>query len=362
MALDEINYVPTLAIRASEMNGLEQLPSATKDRMRPVFLLAPWATANTLEKAVERAEKAYPNRRYFLDIDKDYAVTNPEAEAQEQFFDLLSGRNCFENWMHFISGFGNAQPCLQLIGQSIECIREQINIIQNLGREFCVRIEIRQEHSERFPYNLPEIVALLNEIGTADYSVLLEGGWTADPMGLFTRFSGLIGGTLGEVDADVPIIVSCTSMPKDFQDFEGCVPWEFSNRELVSQIARYHNRRRIVYGDWGSTRPREPAGHKQRPLERIDYPTDHSWIIARNKDKEWGFKEAAEELVRQSGVWEDNLNVWGTNMILQTAANPAFGINTPQKNVASRVNIHLHRQAFYGEDIHGIDLDEEWQD
>ncbi len=50
-------------------------------------------------------------------------------------------------------------------------------------------------------------------------------------------------------------------------------------------------------------------------------------------------------------------------MILQTTVNEHLGIDTPQKNVASRVNIHLHLQAFYGiDDIHGIDLDEDWVD
>ena len=49
-------------------------------------------------------------------------------------------------------------------------------------------------------------------------------------------------------------------------------------------------------------------------------------------------------------------------LIEGTAVNPAFAIDTPQKNVAARVNIHLHRQALYGNEISGIDLDEDWVD
>ncbi len=352
-----IEYVPTLAIRPSEMNGLEELPGLTKHRMRPLFLLAPWTTANTLSKAVERAEKAYPDLPYFLDIDCDYVPTNPEAEAQQEFIELLSPDDCYANWWSFVENFARALPCLQLRYQTADCIRLQIQRAQLLGREFCLRVVLH-----RSPPNLIEIVAVLNDIGTADYTVVLEGGWIQDPLTLATRFSGLIGNALRDLDADIPIVVSSTSMPIDFQLFEGCVEVPFSNRALIAQMAREHNRRRIVYGDWGSTRPRERVGHRSRPYDRIDYPLSNAWLIARNRPKEWNFRDAAEEIVRQSGQWDHDLNIWGTNMILQTLANPAFGINTPPKNVASRVNIHLHRQAFYDVDTRGMDFDEDWPD
>ena len=353
----DIGYVPTLAIRPSEMNGLEELPGLTKDRMRPLFLVAPWTVANTLTKAVERAQKAYPGRSYFLDLDRDYSITNPEADAQQELNELRSPQECYENWWSFVEGFENAQPCLQLAGQTAECIHTQIVWAQELGREFCLRIVLN-----RVPPNLGEVVSVLNNVGTADYTIILEGGWTENSLTLASRFSGLIGEALGEVDANIPIVVSCTSVPTDFQSFQGCREVSFNNRTLIAQIARNHNRRRVVYGDWGSTRPREPSGHRRRPIDRIDYPVSDGWLFARNREREWNFRDAAEEIVWRSGQWDNDLNIWGANMILQTLANPAFGINTPQKNVASRVNIHLHRQAFYGDDTSGLDFDEDWPD
>ena len=62
-----LSYVPTLALRASEMNGLEKLSGPTKDRIQPLFLLTPWVKSNSLGKAIERIEKAFTNRPYFLD-------------------------------------------------------------------------------------------------------------------------------------------------------------------------------------------------------------------------------------------------------------------------------------------------------
>ena len=91
MTLDGIDYAPTLAIRASEMNGLHYLPGATKDRMTPCILLAPWANAGSLAKAMERVERAYRGRAYFLDIDRDYELTNLESAPQQELVELRIG-------------------------------------------------------------------------------------------------------------------------------------------------------------------------------------------------------------------------------------------------------------------------------
>lgn len=352
-----IEYVPTLAIRPSEMNGLEQLPGLTKQHMKPMFLLAPWTSANSLEKAVERAEKAYPDRSYYLDLDRDYPITNPEADAQRQLIDLFSPRDGYRNWWRFVGEYEQVTPCLQLRDQSNQDIARQIAKAQEMGRGFGLRIVL-----SRFPDNVAEVVGILNAVGTSDFTIILEGGWVADALSVMTQMSGIIGGVLGDVEADVPIVVSCTSIPKQFHEFSGCHVEPFSNRALVEQVARNHNRRRVVYGDWGSTRPREAREHGRRPYDRIDYPRDDEWIIARNREEEWSFRDAAEAIVHRSGYWDEELEVWGTNMIRQTLANPIFGINTPQKNVAARVNVHLHRQALYGQDLRHEDFDEPWED
>jgi hypothetical protein len=136
----------------------------------------------------------------------------------------------------------------------------------------------------------------------------------------------------------------------------------FSNRQVVEQVARGSNRARIVYGDWGSTRPRETTEFASRPVDRVDYPSDQAWIIARNRDERWTFRDAARAIV-SSPDWNGNLGIWGEEMILNTTINEELGINTPQKNVAARVNIHLHRQAFYGEPpMEPSAFDEEWRD
>ena len=358
MVLENKSYVPTLAIRPSEMNGLEFLPGATKDKMTPCILLAPWANSNTLERAIDRVERAYPNRTYFLDIDRDYQCTNSESEPQQKLLSLLDPRNAFANWIEFVEEHDNVLPCIQSRGQDESNIREQIEKIQELGRPYCLRI-VR----DRFPSNIGDMVAAINAVGSADFAIILEGGWTDDPLGISIWFEGVMTSALREINVDVPVVLSCTSMPKLFTRFSGITPVPFSNRQLIENIKENSNRTSIIYGDWGSTRPREFRGGASRPVDRIDYPTKNSWHIARNKDEAWDFEKAAKKLIAKTDTWDGTLGIWGEEMIFQTAINEEIGIDTAQKNVAARVNIHLHRQAFYDQpDLSGINFDEDWED
>lgn len=359
MVLENKGYVPTLAIRASEMNGLQFLPGATKERMTPCILLAPWANSSSLEKSIERVEKAFRGQHYFLDLDRDYEFTNLENATQQELVGLLDPANAFENWCQFVAEHDWVWPCIQTRGQTESEIKTQIERYQEAGRAYCLRIFLN-----RLPSNLGDVVNALAASGVADYAIVLEGGWTTDPLSLAAAFDGLIGGQLQQIDATVPIVLSCTSMPKMFSDYDGGVSRvPFTNRNLVDQIRqRRANRARIIYGDWGSTRPREPSGFASRPLDRVDYPTDMTWCIARNKGDEWDFQRAAQAIVA-SPEWDGDLGIWGEEMIENTTINEELGIDTPQKNVAARVNIHLHRQAFFGTgDLGGMNLDEDWQD
>ena len=357
------SYVPTLAIRASEMNGMEYLPGATKDKIIPCFLLAPWAGSNGLEKAIDRIQKAYKNRHYFLDIDRDYPLgnsTNDQArrKSRQQFSLIKNGANSFNNWVNFVREFEWVYPCIQTQGLNEREIRNQIEAFQDMGRPYCVRIE-RDQPVE----NIDQVVRAFSASGVADFAVILEGGWTYDVLSISAWFIGMIRGSLSGIDASVPVVLSATSIPKLFGEYSGISRVQFGNRELTKQIEQQSNRTFVIYGDWGSTRPREQREYARPPLERVDYPTEDAWYIARNRDEQWDFRQAATAMVDESGVWDGGLGIWGEEMIYQTVSSPALGINTPQKNVAARVNIHLHRQAFFGQKRPDrVEFDEDWQD
>lgn len=361
MAVDvsQLNYVPTLAVRASEMNGLQKLPAASKDRLQPVFLLAPWPNATELMRAIDRIQSAFPDRPFFLDIDKDYQVTNIELLAQQQWLDLQDPAEGYSNWVGFIDAIENASPCLQIAALSEAQITSQIAAFQEMGRSFALRIELN-----RFPPNLPAAIAAINAVGSADYAIIVDAGWIVDTQPTRLRIANLITTQLNEIDAQIPFVISYTTIPKGFAEVEGVDFATFDNREFLAELIQVTNRQRITYGDWGSTRPRE-KGIASRPKPRIDLAVRNGWLSARNKPEEWGFDDAADEIMG-SKQWKeevDGLGIWGEFMIRQTSINPALGINTPQKNVAARVNLHLHIQAFYDAgNIKGMNLDEKWED
>ncbi|MEO1000517.1 MAG: hypothetical protein AAFW69_07945, partial [Pseudomonadota bacterium] len=203
--------------------------------------------------------------------------------------------------------------------------------------------------------------------GAADFLVILEGGHTSDALSLAAWFDGVIKGVLSEIEPQVPIVVSCTTMPTSFVDIEDPTPIDFTNRALVDQLRTLNNRVRLIYGDWGSTRPRsrERRGGGPTPA-RIDLPHAQSWWIARAPGDPKAWREVAGAIVT-SEAWHGTnvLKIWGEQMISLTQENPSVGINTPMKNVASRVNIHLHLQAFYGyttAQLSQLNLDEPWSD
>jgi len=294
-----------------------------------------------------------------LDIDQDYDLSDPQTLAQQELVELKDPTNCFENWIAFVKDHDWIWPCIQTTGQTKAELRKQIEAFQSLGRPYCMRLTINI-----FPDNIDDVVGAFADVGSSDFAIILEGGWTNDPLSLAAKFVGTIGSSLSAIDATVPIVVSCTSMPKMFDMFNKSVPtcYPFTNRLLVEQVGRSSNRARIIYGDWASTRPRETRGMASRPLDRIDYPTEQAWYISRNKDLKWDFRNAAIA-VKNSEVWDGKLGIWGEEQIRNTTINMDLGINTPQKNVAARVNIHLHRQAFHGQlPVDTNAFDEEWTD
>jgi hypothetical protein len=351
-----LRYVPTLALRASELRGLEKLPGPTKDRLCPLFLLAPWPNAHQLSHGVAKIEASLGDRPFILDLDRDFEPGS-DNPAKGQFADLFNMDGNFANWRDFVAELPHATPVLQLAGQTQAEVREQIESFQLVDKAVCLRVE-----RARMPANLSEAVAAVADVGTSDFVVVLEAGWSQDLLSQASWFDGMVRNVLKSLDADIPIVLSGTTIPSGFSQFEGVQKVLFDNRLVVSAVAKEFNRRTFVYGDWGSTRPRTYDGGS-RPLPRIDYPTKDSWLFSRSKAEGWSFETAAKHL-RSDKDWIANsgLGVWGEKMINDTA-DGLPGIDSPQKNIASRVNIHLHRQAFYDTATPSIEeLDEPWAD
>ena len=349
------SYVPTLAVRAAELKGLDYLPNSTKNRICPMLVLAPWPNAKTLDKAIRRFENAFPNRSYFMDLDRDYIPSNDTNSAQIDWQSLHCKNDNYKNWQKFWQKHKHVIPCIQFHGIDQSSIEKQIEKVQSQNREFCLRFELR-----RNPKNLSEVISCLVNLGTADYTIMLDGGWISDTNRYKQWIDELYDTELSLVNVSIPIILSFTTIPKDYSQIEDLEEIFFKNNNVVQEFRRDTNRN-IVLGDWASTKPRE-YGFGSTPLPRIDYPLIDSWIIARNKEEEWTYQDAAQTIV-ESNYWNGKLGIWGEKIIESTANGEDYVIDSPQKNVTSRVNIHIHMQAFRNYDgFEAIDLDDDWED
>ena len=353
-------YVATLGVRPAELSGLKELPGNTKDHITPVLLLAPWLATSPLERALDKFEESFQSRRYFVDIDTYYQINGNLNEAKESWSKLAQSPANLNVWWDILMQYPNASPCLLMADQTIESARAQIDWARENSRPFCLRINFAEGIGSGLPQWMPELAEQLANEGTTDYAIIFEFGWVQDPLFVGVAASGYARTFFSTISESIPIVISCTSFPKDFTSFDGMREINFNNRALIEQVRQSTNHPRIIYGDWATTRPRS-YGHASPPKKRIDYPVDRSWFFARDRDVSIDFQTAANRVVNNPS-WAGDLGIWGEQLIEGTAAGQKFAIDSMQKMYSARINIHLHRQAFYGHLPSADSLDEEWND
>ena len=301
-------YLVTLGVRPAELSALKELPGPSKDKLTPLLLLAPWLATSPLSRALDKFEEAYPSRPYFIDIDTYYQINDNRNEAKELWSKLASKPADITVWWELLSEYPNANPCLLMANQSMENAYEQIYWARENNRTFCLRINLADGIGSGMPSWMPSFIEQLAKEGVNDYAILLEFGWTRDPLLLEAKVVTYTSELLSEISQQVPVIVSCTSFPKDFSTFDAMAECPFTNSELMAKLKQRTNHPRIIYGDWGSTRPRT-YGHASAPRNRIDYPSDNLWVIARNQTKPLLTFEEAAKRVMNSDHWSGNLGI-----------------------------------------------------
>lgn len=244
--------------------------------------------------------------------------------------------------------------------QPIQRARDQIMWAREENRTFCLRMNLADGIGSGIPSWMPDLVEELIAEGANDYAVVFEFGWVPDPLLMAAVAIGYTKSFFSKIPPTVPIAISCTSFPKDFSRYDGTEEVAFANRKMIAQVQRETNYPKIIYGDWGTTRPRS-YDRASQPKKRIDYPTDNTWVIARDKDEDVDFQTAATRIIN-SGRWSGDLGIWGEQLIESTAEGEPFAIDSIVKMSAVRINIHLHRQAFYGHLPSPKALDEPWSD
>ncbi|MBA4046359.1 MAG: hypothetical protein C0471_18370 [Erythrobacter sp.] len=347
-------YYPTLCIRRAEMLAMEKLPPTEKQKMLPIVLLAPWLNSIKFDNTFERIEISIGNLPIIVDLDRFYQ-SESHNESRIYFRSLLKGDGATDRWIELITQHDNYIPTVQTVDRSDECISQQINVFKELGRGTVFRFEIGAGVT-------PSILdKYRDEIDFGNTLFVIDGGWVDYNQVTEAKIEGFVNFITGLSD-DARIVVCCSNFPNDFSDLDNMAQVEISSRRFYSSIRERYGNYQIFYGDWASTKPRRYDGFGSKPLARIDFPLKDRWIIARSKDEQWDFVDAALRITRLP-EWASRPPVWGATLIDKAAKNEPGAITTGPQAIAARVNIHLFMQNnFSAEDVTLIPTDAPWED
>ncbi|MGP4667680.1 beta family protein [Agrobacterium pusense] len=356
-----VNYIPVMSVRPSEIIALTEVPDVAKDRMLPLFLVRPWLGQGPLLRATDRVRHAIGERKWIASLDVSYK--GEDAESLADMARLQVAENGFANWKNFVGNLPNCIPSAIVCGD-IGDFRTQIIGLRELGRGLAVRFD-RRTTSDISPY-----VFELSKIDFPELYVVIDYGQRNAR--LLSDVETAISDCKIVMDGlpDVNLAISATTFPSSFEAESETI----YERVFHSSVAQGIPSNTLIYSDHGSTRVSEQQGGGV-PRPRIDLPRDNNWHFFRSnlvrkedmsrdeyislRDEEY---KAMADLAIKSRHWDPNLNIWGTQFIKITQLGSGYGINSPAKSTACRINIHLTRQALYGASLSSRDFEEDWED
>lgn len=335
-------YYPTICVRRAEMKALEKLPTSEKQIMLPIVLLAPWLNSIKFDNTFGIIEKSIGDTKIIVDLDRHFR-SDSGLPSRKFFRKLLDGDSGAREWISLWQQRPNYIPCILFEGVSDELVNAQIAAARALGRGFAFRIELQSKP------DLKRVFSQISECRDDDIITIFDYGYDNDSLEIAAMLSNILRNFL-EISDELKFVVLGANFPNSFSEFD-----DFSQsrrigarlvfRELKQAFGNYQ----LFYGDWASTKPRRYDGGGSKPLPRIDYPTKSQWIIARSKDEEWTFQDAARRIVRLN-EWADKPSVWGAGLIEKTAKGLPGGISTGPQSIAARINIHLYHQNHFSVD------------
>lgn len=348
-------YRPLLNLAPAEMIALEKLPERDKDELHPIFPLRPWLTTKTLDQAFDRLEKAYGTRSAVLlppAVPSEAKVGGPSDEIRA----LLDPFDGYLRWCELFSeGRGqHLTPGLQ-ITHAAQFDRQAERLFA-LGRGAAVSLTRSAfpfvgAIAERVAAHTPDGmgVTFLIDLGKQGRTFLIQ----------VAELTPICDRLLAACPA-ATIAVCSSSFPDSFDKISS---QEIYERQLFSALkAKYGEN--LQYSDRGSARA-ESRGGGGVPFPRIDYPLAAEWRFYRTEvQTDWsvGYQGLAEKLMKDSAIWDPLLRIWGTQMIEKTKLEQAGAIASPARSTAVRINLHLHRQLWFGQPEKLYDTDDDWSD
>ena len=357
-----MSYIPILSIRPSEVVALSELPDIAKDRMRPLILVKPWLGNGALTRGLDKILHSFADRPWFAELDPEYSPTS-SSDAYTEIQRLRDPSDGFRNWIEFVGALPHVTPVLQLRGAtSPEEILQQLDNALLLGRGVCLRVD-------RQFLPVAPLVDVISQRQQIDLTIIIDYK-QQDARLLVNAIPARE--DVNYIRTHIPnaqISLSSTTFPSSFGENTSQEIYERNFFNLVDGEVGG-----LIYSDRGSTRAAEQGGGGV-PRPRIDLPTPSSWYFYRSdcvREEDETSEDFRERRIEAYGEmadyavaspnWDNNLNIWGTQLIKITQLRSQFGITSPAKATACRINIHLAQQSLYGVGVTAEELEEDWVD
>ena len=348
------------------MNAISELPRKNMDVMIPAVQLKPWLNSTNFSKSTEKVINSIGNNvNWIANLDVEYASSKKSQESDRpsavKFRELKDPSNGYENWVNFITENPKCIPTLLLFNE--DNIQEQAKKLDSLGRGLVVHLyEPNQTVTEIITNSVKGSILFILDFGEIGKKSPRE---IAREVAVWTKF---IRSALDSKQS-IKIAISSSSFPGNF---EGLTHARIMERELFNTVVaslEQKYRQNFIYSDRGGARIKPLGGGGNIPRPRIDYPTPDDWFFFRSAkinisvlERDSEYSKMARKAI-QSEHWKEDLNIWATDMIKKTAAGETkYGINTPVKSTAVRLNLHMHNQAFYGDSISLLNTEDDWVD
>lgn len=329
-------YYPTICIRRAEMRAMSKLPLDEKKKMLPIVLLAPWLNSINFENTIKTVDNCIGPIPIIADLDSYFESSSP-LPSRKFFWELMDKNNGHIKWCELIAENSRYIPTVQTHGRVAEAIEYQIAKFKPLSRGMVFRFELDKTYAWDFVFSKIEQLIEENILCVFDY------GYNEPSQIIENKVASLID-RLVTISATAKFVVTGTDFPNEFSEFDNfSTPKSIGSRIIFSDLVKKYGNYNMFYGDWASTKPRRYDGGGSRPLPRVDFPTKASWIIARSKEDQWDFEDAAQRLTRLP-EWSSRPQIWGAGMIEKTARGLPGGISTGPEAIACRVNMHLYIQ------------------
>lgn len=368
----DFKYAPILSLSLSEMEALEQLPEKDKDLILPIFPLKGWMSSQLLENSLKKIKKTIGDRKWVAYFDNEYLSGNKNflitgtypREVFNQLSELKNPSQGYKNWFDFLKEIPEVIPTVFL--DDLSQLESQIIQLISLNRGLVFVFEVKK--LALTSYN--EIIDIVSKLNITDLFFVYDLGTIGSE---YNEYYQPLLNLINKTKERIPfarVAISGTSFPFNFAGYHNGEN-SIYERLLYNKLKNIVNFYPTIYSDRGSARIEKQSGGGNLPPPRIDYALKNDWRFIRRefknpKSPDDGEKEhlyclCAREIMQQE-YWSKSLHLWGTQMIELTSKKEKFGINTPQKATAVRINLHLYTQLHYDYVLEEIDTDEDWED